>query len=166
MKGYRLDLFFTIILFVFIGAIAQASDLDDPKDKLIKVKFSFSADKNIGNRVDSYIKRELRSLGDVAIVEKYGDWELDILAMESITKGGNKSGIVVSVAILEKPRGSIWDLIPSKSKDEDPLRPDIYITDHWLRMGPQEALKSICEKIVADFDSMHLEPFRKNYKQL
>lgn len=167
MKGHGLNLFFTIIFIVFIGATAQASDLDDPKDKLIKVQFSFNADSNIENRVDSYIKRELRSLGDIVIVEQNGDWELDIIVMEATTKGGYKSGIVVSVAILNKIlRGSIWDLIEPDEKDDNPNRTKINITDHWLRIGPEETLKSICEKIVADFDTMHLEPFRKYNKQL
>ena len=105
----------------------------------------------------------MRSLNDVVVVDDNPDWLLSILAMEITTKGGYKSGLVLSVVIL-KPldisplKMILWNISDSQSKVLD-LYTSIYyyrFDDHWVRVGSLEDLKSICQGIIADFDSKYL----------
>lgn len=67
----------------------------------VKVKVNVSGDKAIKNLVESYIKRELRELSDVSVVESNADWIIKIIALESMNKAGMKVGVVLSTVILK-----------------------------------------------------------------
>jgi len=56
---------------------------------------SVSANDNIKGQAESYIKRELRSLQDVTLVDKGADREQDIIAMEVFTKNVYNSGVII-----------------------------------------------------------------------
>ncbi|GAH41599.1 unnamed protein product, partial [marine sediment metagenome] len=51
------------------------------------------------NKIRSYLSRELRSLGDVSIVDEHPDWEISIIALE-VRRSGYKHGVSMSVLIL------------------------------------------------------------------
>jgi hypothetical protein len=52
----------------------------------------------VNKQAESYIKRELRSLGDVKVAD-YGEWRLQILAMEDIVGSGRKVGYTLAVVV-------------------------------------------------------------------
>jgi len=67
----------------------------------VKVKVNVSGDKAIKNLVESYIKRELRELSDVSVVESNADWIIEIVAAEVENKARMKVGVVLSTVILK-----------------------------------------------------------------
>ena len=67
----------------------------------IHVKVDVSGDKAIKNLVESYIKRELRELSDVSVVESNADWIIEIVAAEVENKARMKVGVVLSTVILK-----------------------------------------------------------------
>ena len=162
----RFLIFIPLLLMVTVISSVAAQDL--PKFKA-RVKVSVSADENIKGMVTSYINRELRSLQDVEVVDRDPEWELQILAMEVSTKGGYKSGIVLSVVILSKFSSQILLPFVSGSYKEavDKLTSNLYYyPDHWLIVDSTKDLKQSCIGIVADFDTKYLEQSRKINREL
>ena len=131
-----------------------------------RVSVSVSANDNIKGKIESYISRELRSLGDIIVTDDNPRWILRIVALESTTKGGYKSGIDISVVILKPFNNdliiSIISQVDEKSKEVvSLLTSNLYsFSDHSLRVGAPEDLRSICSGIVADFDTQHIKPAR------
>lgn len=147
-----------------------------------KVKVDVSANDNINGEIVSYLSRELRSLGDVIVVDEKPDWTISIVALELTNKGGNNTGVALSILILSKPHSpliemGINDLYRLKKINKfemDSLQQMINIDfglvteyeGHWLRTGSPDNLRDICNGIVADFDSKYLEPTREYFQKL
>lgn len=161
-------LIFPAIVLIISGNPARA-DLGNARQFSAKVQVSISADESIKSQVDSYIKRELRSLQDVTLVDEGADWELNIIAMEVSTKAGYKSGIVLSVIIISPFKNQIVsEMFQEKYKDFGAtLTKDLYRhPDHWLRAGPNDQLRSLCVELIADFDSKIIEEVRRQYREI
>ena len=184
-----------------------------------RVKVIVSAPNTMKSLVESYVKRELRELDDVAIVESNPQWTIEIGAFEPKLLEGRKVGVVLSVVIsktiIEGRKATISyisritkqlenDLVALREKynkklkkvkkvkemltlnkllDEEHKLLCIYsdlllissyleeggfsrIVTHDLVTGPPESLKSLCEEIVAEFDTNFLEPERRLIEQL
>jgi thiaminase len=89
--------------------------------------------------------------------------------MEVSTKGGYKSGIVLSVVILSKFSNQFLSTLVSDSyrKVVEKMTSNLYYyPDHWVRTGSTEDLRKLCSEIVADFDTKYLEESRKTHRQL
>jgi hypothetical protein len=133
------------------------------------VKVSVSADNNIKGQVESYIKRELRSLQDVTLVDEGADWELSILAMEISTKDGYKSGVVISAVILRLFDNQMISVMLQEKYRElgINLTNNLYwYSGHWLRAGSNDKLRSLCVELIAHFDSEELEVGRKLHREV
>ncbi|WJW76086.1 hypothetical protein QVG61_03055 [Thiohalobacter sp. IOR34] len=157
-----------IILIILFGNVARAAQ-GSANQFSAKVKVTVSADDNIKGQVESYIKRELRSLQDVTLVDEGADWELSILAMEVSTKGGYTSGVILSVVILSTFNNQmVSGMLQEKYKELGTnLTKGLYLyPDHWLRAGADDQLRSLCIKLIADFDSEKLEESRKQYREI
>ncbi len=118
----------------------------EASNKTFKVLFVVAptSETELVSQAKSYIGRELRALQDVEMVEK--DPSLDhffisIFPLSLKHSGGITSGIIVSY-VFEK---------------------NGVITHNVLIGGPDE-LKTLCEKIIAYFDTYWLEPQRKKQK--
>jgi hypothetical protein len=168
---------FGVILLSFLFSIPHSgfSQEKDIEKLSIRVKLACSAQDNIRGEVESYLRRELRSLNDVILVDENPDLEVRIIAMEQKTTDGIKVGLVFSVVVLEPMADTIKFWVMSQGKiayDKlafmDKLKDDLRIyayKAHWVRTGPIEELRSICQKIVARFDIDHLEEARKSHQQ-
>jgi hypothetical protein len=87
----------------------------------------------------SYLNRELREINDVEIVDVEGDWDYFIsVVFAPLTVGETPSGIAVSYVFLHE--GTIM---------------------HNVTIGSTSNLKGLCQKVIAHFDSLILEPSRK-----
>jgi hypothetical protein len=167
-------LFFALIVFATCLHV-QAQDQELPQFSA-KVAVNITADENIKGEVTSYVKRELRSLSDVLVADDKPDWQLDILAIEVATKAGYKSGVVLSVNITKPFENSFWitwlrtvvpDSMSSLIEMLDYNTSDLYeIREHWVRVAPTDGLKTMCEGIVADFDSEILDKQRALYRKI
>jgi hypothetical protein len=99
----------SIAIFNFTVYAADVKKPPTPKTEEVlrfKVKVTVQADEGIQNSVSSYLNRELRSLGDVDIVDNNPEWELRVLGGELHSIGGYKSGVVLSTIIITPFRGN------------------------------------------------------------
>lgn len=137
-----------------------------------RVSVSVNANENIKGEIESYISRELRSLGDIIVTDNNPRWVLNIVALEVSTKGGYKSGVLLSIVILEPFDSSLlMDLVGDKNKQNKQLiyvmTLDLYsFSGHWLRVGAPEDLRKICNAIVADFDTEYIKPARDSWQNI
>lgn len=157
-----------IILILVFGNTARAES-GGANQFSAKVQVSVSADDNIKGQVESYIKRELRSLQDVTLVDEGADWELSIVAMEVSTKSGYKSGVILSVVILSPFNNQMLSgMLQEKYKEfVTNLTKGLYwYPGHWLRIDSNDQLRSLCVELVADFDSKKLEESRKQHREI
>ena len=118
-----------------------------------KVHVSVScADENTKSLIQSYIKRELRSLGDVLIIGRDdAQYILTILVLELTYKAtGKKTGnIAMSSTFLTKARRSAGLF---------------YYPCIGLNKGSTRDLDRICQEYVADLDTSELEPIRELFQ--
>jgi hypothetical protein len=160
---------FILAILVLFGVSATSVCAESDRKRFsATVNVSVSASDDIKGQVESYIKRELRSLQDVSLVDEGGEWQLSILAMEVSTKGGHKSGVILSVVILTPFNNQ---LISSMFEEEyrdfgTNFTEGLYLyPEHGVRVGSNEELRSLCFELVADFDSKHLEKSRKQHRE-
>ncbi len=135
-----------------------------------KVSVQIIADDEIRSQAESYSKRELRSIGDVVITEDEPRWVLDILITELKMKSGYTTGVAMSVVILDQfDNGFIAQYDIQQGVKELLLKVTkglSFYPDHWLRVGSTEELRQMCNKLISDFDSKHLEQSRKIHQNI
>lgn len=105
-------------------------------------------DENTKNLISSWIKRDLRNLGDVRIVS-FDDaaYILGVVAVEPTLKAtGRKAGdIAIGTAV-------------SRRSGTDPAL--YHVPDLWVFTDDTEDLEGLCKSIVATMDTRTLEPVR------
>ena len=143
----------------------------------ISVQLDFSiTEQELEDQISSYVRRELRSLGDVIEVDEDPAYELSFLGFIIHTKARHESGFALSVLVL-----SPWDITslyddclsetaPSDLKDRfqrfTTYLPPYRIQEHYLRAGSPDDVRSVCQKLVADIDAAVFQPHRKAPSQL
>ena len=135
-------------------------------------------DDELNSQAASYIKRELRSLGDVEIVYKGADWQLRVLAMENKLKNGRKTGYTVSVVVTRRfgnryatrvdkvikeagASGAVDEFTISVISLAILANISYEYEQNYLLVGDHDSLDKICKKAVTNFDIEYLEPERK-----
>lgn len=110
-----------------------------------------SSDKNLANTVESYITRELRTLGDVNLVKTKPLYSLRLIALKQENAAGNHLGYVISVVAVLNISCTLYG------------NPDTcnLFDDHLVYVDGKDKLREICEEIVTDFDTRILKPVRK-----
>jgi len=178
MKNNKTPIWVLIVV-IWIFSLSTNPFAQGLLERSFRVKVVVSAEEKISGKIESYIKRELRSLADVTIVEEETDYEISVVAIEDKLESGKIVGITLSVVILDCLDPLLY-VIPiakffgwtlpgetnmtgfrEKLGDFGLDRPSYILDEHWLRTGSYRALRSICEGIVADFDTEILEGPRK-----
>ena len=170
-------LFLTSLICVLLGSAPIRAEKLEFRVKLDIA--NYSSNKNLAEELRSYISRELRSLGDVLIVNEDPDYELIILSMDAKT-GGESVGYVISGLILQTfdIEGFVMtaSLFISDEKAKEALKESLLKSfDLWtnniyenpsnlVRTTPIDGLKSACQKIVTDFDTDYLERGREIHR--
>jgi len=165
----RFSMLLAAVLLLVSTSLAAAEE-----DRALRhrVKTAFTVDENIEGTVKSYINRELRSLKDVELVDTDPQWELRIVAMAIGPDDGDPVAVLFSVLVLDKFDNGIFsmflDALHKKTVDVlTDLTANLYeVSAQWLRIGSAEDTRSICNAIVADFDTQFLEEARKTYRQM
>jgi len=151
---------YVIFLAWLFPAVSFAQDMQPFSSKVF---ISVSGEDNIKDEVESYISQELISLGDIIVTDKEPDWIIEIIAIEVKTKSGPKSGVDLSIVLLKPFNNQIIVNLVSKESKEwvSSQTSDLYrISRHWIEIGAPEDLRSICNDIVADFNSHYIQPAR------
>lgn len=149
---------------VFICAARAGSGEIEQIKYSTTIKLVISADDEIQNQVYSYISRELRSLGDVTVVEDDPQWIIQIVAIQRKSKSGHKLGYAFSEIILSPFRPIYLKNLFCENdyKSLQAFTKDLVeVEGHRIRIYPEGQLQDICQELVADFDVEHLKPERE-----
>lgn len=143
-----MKIFTIILLMVLFCLIPQFIFAQSTK---IKIKLIISSPPSIKNPLDSYVRRELRSLGDVDVDAKgANDYVLFVTALESKSKNENLLGYAVSYEFVEI-------IICGKEVKFELL-------DQGLLLGSPDDLRALSEDIVTDIDTGPLKKRRERNK--
>ena len=129
-------------------------------------------DASLKSLIESYIKRELRSLQDVDVVYTRDEmpYEIAVVAMELKKVSGHKSGGVAFAVNILYPfdnRAIEWYVRFKQVWDTfvNPLTLGLYRhPDLSVQVGDRANLEGLCQTLVATFDANHLESGRKGRK--
>jgi hypothetical protein len=147
----------------------------EPIRTSFRVQVVIKGDESIKNILESYVKRELRSLGGVIVTDNGPDYVIEIVALQTETVEEHKlSSIGLSVVIRTPLDLSMIQVLAAatnmKKKDQDNIV-RLYegkdtLIQHFLLMTSIDSLRGSCESIVADFYGDTLEPRRKLYERI
>ena len=133
-----------------------------------RVSVFVSAPEKIKGLIESHISSELRSLGGIVVTDVSPRWVLNIVALESETKGGLKLGVTLSTVVLEPfDNKHVVSLASRKSKEAvSSFTSGLHrYSDHWINTGASQDLKAICQIIVANFDNHHIKPLKSSWQK-
>jgi len=161
----------SIVLCAPTRVVSEDTKLEAPKfSARVQVDLQ-CGDEIMRSDMSSYINRELRSLGDVTVVDTEPQWTLHIIAYEMKTKGGQPTGVAVSLVVTSSGKQfaeDVADVLKRAGAAETTIKlvtedisSMVRYGDHLLQTGLRSGLKGICESNVSTFDSRTLEPARK-----
>ena len=168
--------FLTLSILVFIiGFINNVYAPNVPKKFDVRVDL-VGEDESTKNLIESYIKRELRSLQDVNIMpdDKYATYLLELVFVEpTYEASGRKKGDIAISYVFKEKFSAYKELIPFLIKEcpklEDASKKleiglktinlDI-VYHHGVITDDTEEVTKLCKKIVANFDINVLEKQR------
>lgn len=161
----------SIIIFLAIIAFSvEAYSADTSTTNFTaRVKVTVTASDNVMSTVNSYMKRELLSLNDVELVDDNPEWEINVMALELFTVGGNKVGVAVSTVFISHYNNQLLSgFFQQKFKDTGlEMTSHLYLhPEHRLNIGSPDDLNKICRDIVEDFDTKYLEESRKDFRKI
>lgn len=150
---------------ILVALLLLFVDLGHAQSTKIGVKLGVSAKESIKDQIDSYIRRELRSLSDIDLYSPKPDFEISIIAIEP----GNAVAISVVVERIYD-FSSILDQQLSKTNISPSSKELVLVlggkqqeqTQHFLQSDSRTNLDSLCKAIVASIDSETFEPRRRS----
>ena len=149
-----------VVLLCLLHGVCLARDLHPFS---ARVSVSVSANEKIKGLIKGYVSSELRSLGGIVLSDVSPRWVLSIVALEPETKGGLKMGIILSTVVLEPfdNRYVVSQASPKSKEVVSSFTSGLYrYSDHWIHTGALGDVKILCEKIVANFDSIYIKPLK------
>ena len=169
----RLEMVLLVGLLVVMSVCftrAQETDKSPPK---FQVDVHVSCDNSIlKSEIESYLNRELRSLGDVEIVDNSSEHALSVIVIEETYVGGEKKG-TVSLAVLGLLRINPKQLFSLQKIYDIPAEVFVdatfdavfgYRRNYFFQLIvniQKNNVKRTCEEIVAGFDTDMIEPERQ-----
>lgn len=163
----------TLLLgFCFTGQSSEVKPLS-PKTFTFNVEVSCMINQTLKNEIESYIKRELRALGDVKIVSKndYSQYHLRLevlyLNIETVAISYVLTESIFRMAFLRPylSKKQITDIQHKIADTEGMFRHNdiVFIDSKLISYYPSwQKLPDICKKIVIDYDVNLLEPIRES----
>ena len=170
MRKYIILSALAVLTTTFIVAAGVGTEkLKFPKYSA-RVKLQITAPEEIRNQIDSYISRELRSLGDVQIITDEPDFVISVLAIVVDNRAGYKAGFALTDVILRpcQNKAKFWKMLFGQSLSEkqyatlEGMTADLYrFEDQHIRVSALTDLQGVCQEMVADFDTKHLKSERE-----
>lgn len=159
-----------LVGWVLLVAAAASPCLAHSAPFHFRIEVSVSAKSNdVRDRVSSYLDRELRSLGDVALVDDHPSYEIEVVALKIKNRNGFSAGYALSTVVVQ-PFYSTFLLALVKSPAKGFVRratSNLYYQPlQWLNTDSTGHLERICKDIIATFDAQVLEPQRKFMRSL
>lgn len=155
---------------------AQQKEESDKKSPEKKFKVQVVVDQDgkfdeLDLRAASYIKRELRGLGDVEVVNYSVEWSLHLVVFETKTVNGHVTGIVLGVVFTRSMIDILTNDLVRYKKQMPDLGDDVVKALAFLHpyesyqsvsvfADGKDKLREVCERAVTKFDILYLEPAR------
>jgi len=131
---------------------------EDPKFQA-SVCVKFQGEDSLKSDVESYVKRELRSLGDVKITDDaQADYTIVLDAHANSLADGHRVGYSVAVLVTEPFRTNTMAMMVSQPEFLKLFGGFVIVDTFATSSGPD--LRKICADVVTDFDSIELEHAR------
>ncbi|MCX5911313.1 MAG: hypothetical protein NTV04_05235, partial [Deltaproteobacteria bacterium] len=146
----RILIWGTILSWIFGGAFFEAGAVEK---SLIRVKLLIQADKEVQTAVENHLRKELRALGDISLVNEKADFEIRVIVMGSAAKEKENSGVAFSTVFLSPyVRSGIPDFYLNRCQgdkeglkiSEEIAETQIY-KDHLLQVGSGKDIEEICK---------------------
>lgn len=115
-----------------------------------------SDDSKVRSTVESYLRRELRSLNDVRVVDRDVRFELLVLVIPTRTLSGRPLGYTIAAVVNKMQSCKFGQTI---------LSCPVY-QNLTLYSGGDDDLRENCEDIVNTFDTRNLQPVRDLFESL
>ena len=160
---FRVVLTFCLL---FVSCTASAEPVPPYSGRVL---LNVTATEKLKAEVESYVGRELRSLGDVVVTNDKPDWILNILAMEQKDMREQKVGVILSIVILQPFNNQlVVSVVPERSKEwVSHWTSHLYsLSTYSVQFGPPESLRKLCNEIVVTFDSEQVNKERKIWQSL
>jgi hypothetical protein len=154
-------------------------DISQANGKTWTVQLGISANENIKSEITSFLNRELRSLGDINVVESDPDYIIQVVALETKLQGSTYvNGVAISIVITKPLDVDLLkiaiEVLKPKSDTAVESFLDYYfhefkyerILQQFIQIGPKDNLRSLCESIIATFDSDIMIPARDSQYKL
>jgi hypothetical protein len=139
--GREQDMRRIIAIAVVLIILLPISTVAAKRQKFVVLVAVFPYNKEFDTEIESYLKREIRELPDVQIVDKSEDQDHFLLS-------------VVAAPISRNGVLELFALSYFFQRDG--------ISMHYIIIGKREDLKSMCQQVIAVFDSKFVEPYRRN----
>jgi len=164
-----------VTLFCLCGLVGYAQAQLPKWDARIEVRVS-AAPKDLQELIESYITRELRALGDVAVVQDKPGWILSIVAVTSESNAPIPvlRGYALSIVLLQPIKPDVLKIYAQKKLSEEKMNGLVstYATDtyrylhHSIDISPASDLQTRCKEIVAMIDTKFFQPERLGRQKL
>ncbi|MHC4068757.1 MAG: hypothetical protein ACYSR8_04155 [Planctomycetota bacterium] len=173
MKKYGLIGIVVVICCICIAVSAENEIKPFKFRTTVKLKVS-CGNKALKNQIYSYISQELRSLGDVTVVDDdESEWVYQIIAVEQeYFVGDRKKTGNVMMSLVTLRRSNLYVNLEERLNKEDyenlkkRCSSLFFVSKHDLRSTPKTALQGICKEVVAQFDVEDLEIERKVWQEM
>jgi hypothetical protein len=141
------------------------------QDGKYRIAVEVSGHESIRTEARSYLERELRSLGDVALVEIAPDFIVRVASMELTSEGGSELGFVFGYEFASVYQFNLAPFIDSKLKPDlarilgDIIKAKAEQTQ-LVGVNVNTTISGACSKIILTFDTHVLAPNRKLVQEL
>jgi hypothetical protein len=163
----------TILLLVLLAAAPAYPQSALTYTPRVQVNVAAEEKTDLKSRIESYLKRELRQLPGVTVVETAPDWIIRVVGIQTNNKAKSVTGYALSYVVLAPFNNKFLpDVLEAQLSEAQNRLAEKYLAslhsvlDQQLLVGPLDELKQTCEELVAEFDTEHLEPMRQMYQRV
>ena len=152
----RLLILGAVFFGVWGGALFDAGAVERSP---LRVKLMIQADKEMQAAVENHLRRELRKIENVSLVQEKADSEIRVIVMGSGGKEGEISGVAFSTVFLVPYLRSKISAFESRRcpgggeeiKTNSKLADVQIYQDHLLQVGSAKDIEEICRDIAGNF---------------
>ena len=161
----RLLIWGAVLFGIWGGALFDAGAVERSP---VRVKLLIQADKEMQTAVENHLRRELRNIENVSLVQDQADFEIRVIVMGSAGKEGAISGVAFSTVFLTPYlRSKIPAFYAQRCRGgEEGIKASAELAgaqiyrDHLLQVGSGKDIEEICRDIVGNFKENFLETSR------
>ena len=128
------------------------------------LSLSLHRDPRTSDQVEIFLKRELRSLGDVDVTDEDPDYILSIVPLKNQNQAGVVTGYTISVLLTSPVATNVLHYIVDADSLTNAQRfcsGLVRVEDHEVVVCPPGELRKTCEGLIATIDTQNFEPTRK-----